>query len=348
MMKNFPNIFMPLYILAVLTFITFESKISSAASSGVVLMYHRFGEAEYPSTNIRLDQFAEHLAELKSGKYNVLSLEELTEAIIAGEDLPERTVALTIDDGFRSVYENAWPMIKESELPFTMFISSGLHEEQRFDYMTWDQIREMADGGVTIAGHGLYHDHMAGLDETTSLKLIQEDYELIREKLGEAPKLFAYPYGEASLTLMKQVESMGYIAAFGQQSGALAKSLNPFYLPRFPVNERYGELDRIRMNLNTIGLAVEDLLPEDPLLERSAANNPPAIGFTLPRDLDNTDQLACYHSKIGKVEDLQLIGKFRVEMRFEEAFEAGRTRINCTLPAENGRWYWFGLQYFTK
>ena len=75
-------------------------------------MYHRFGESNYPSTNIQLDRFKEHLEELKNPKYKVMQLSKIIEDIKAGRELPEFTVAITIDDAFISVYKEGWPYLK--------------------------------------------------------------------------------------------------------------------------------------------------------------------------------------------------------------------------------------------
>ena len=96
-----------------------------AADSAVILMYHRFGEAQFPSTNIRLEQLDAHIKELKRGPYTVLPVAEIVSRIKSGKPLPDRTVGITVDDGFKSVYEEAWPRFERANLPFTVFISTS-------------------------------------------------------------------------------------------------------------------------------------------------------------------------------------------------------------------------------
>src|SRR3546814_19795417 len=84
-------------------------------------MYHRFGEHKAAATNITLQQFAAHIAELTSGRYSVLPLPDIVAALREGRPLPDRTVAITIDDAYRSVYREAWPMLK----------AAGLRSEER-------------------------------------------------------------------------------------------------------------------------------------------------------------------------------------------------------------------------
>ena len=124
---------------------------AQAAEQAVVVMYHRFGETEYPSTNIRLEQFDAHLAELTSGKYTVLPLPEIVAALKAGKSLPDRTVGISIDDAYASVYDVAWPRLKKAGLPFTVFVSTEPVDRKLRGLMTWDQIRELKAAGIAVS-----------------------------------------------------------------------------------------------------------------------------------------------------------------------------------------------------
>ena len=104
---------------------------SMATNSAVFIMYHRFGENNYPSTNIRLAQLENHIRELKSGPYTVLPVLQILSNIENGWALPKRTVGITIDDGFESIYTKAWPRFRKAQLPFTVFISTNSIDENR-------------------------------------------------------------------------------------------------------------------------------------------------------------------------------------------------------------------------
>lgn len=314
--------------------------------SAVLLMYHRFGEDQYPTTSVRLEQLDAHIEELTGNGFHIRPVTEIVTAIQDGTSLPDRTIGITIDDAFKSVFEQGWPRLKEAGLPVTLFVASGPIDDGQPDYMTWDQIREMHRAGVTIAAHGVSHGHMAGMAPEQSQAEITRSIARITEELGEAPTLFAYPYGEASAKLMEQAKEAGMTAAFGQHSGAITAADDRYYLPRFPINERYGERDRFRRVVMSLGLPVTDRLPMDPLLGQVEGDNPPAIGFTLPTDLKRREELACYHSQTGQVQKIEMLGPDRVELRFDEPFARGRTRVNCTVPGPNGRWRWLGMQFY--
>ena len=101
-----------------------HAAVSADQSAATIIMYHRFGERDYPSTNVRIEQFEAHIRELQSGPYTVLPLEQIIEAYRVGHELPSHTVAITIDDAYRSVYTEAWPRLRDAKLPFTLFVAT--------------------------------------------------------------------------------------------------------------------------------------------------------------------------------------------------------------------------------
>ena len=91
-----------------------------------ILMYHRFGESKYPTTNTTIEQFIAHTNELVKSKYNTIRLDRIVKGILGEIDLKDRSVAITIDDAYLSVYTKAWPILKKLNLPFTLFISTDV------------------------------------------------------------------------------------------------------------------------------------------------------------------------------------------------------------------------------
>ena len=93
------------------------SGVAYAADYATVLMYHRFGEDKYPSTNIRIEQFEAHLDMLINGDYTIWPLDKIVDHLQQGLDLPDKTVAITIDDAYLSVFIEARPRLKARNLP---------------------------------------------------------------------------------------------------------------------------------------------------------------------------------------------------------------------------------------
>ncbi len=315
-----------------------------AADSAVVVMYHRFGESSLPSTNIQLEQFEAHLGELADSRYSVLPIPEILGKLSAREPLPERAVGISIDDAFLSVYEEAWPRLRDAGMPFTLFVATKPLDDGTPGYMSWDQLRELHAAGVSIGSQTHSHPHMPRDSVTENLEELRVSNERFREELGVTPDIIAYPYGEYSLAVRDAAKESGFAFGFGQHSGAIHYLQDMYYLPRFSMNETYGGLDRFKLAANALPLPVKDVTPADPLL--SSETNPPPFGFTVVSKpvARRLERLSCYEARQGELK-LELLGP-RIEVRLGEALPKGRSRINCTMLARNGRWRWFGLQFY--
>lgn len=314
-----------------------------AEESAAVVMYHRFGESDYPATNITLEQFDSHLQAIKEGDYTVLSLPDLVERLKKGEKLPDKALAITIDDGYESIYKVAYPRFKKAGIPFSIFISTDAIDRGYSGHLNWEQVREMSkDPLVYIGAHTASHLHMAAASESRMGDEMSRSLERLEKELGYRPDIFAFPYGEASLKAIEVVRGFGMKAAFGQHSGAIGSGDDLYFLPRFALNERYGDLERFKMVSQTKSLFVKDLGPKDMLINK---RNPPLIGFTVDESVGDLSPLACFASHEGKVRVERLWDR-RVEVRLEKTLPVGRTRLNCTMPAGNGRWHWFGRQFY--
>ena len=324
-------------IILLITSVLFVSKLFANENSVAVFVYHRFGENNYPSTNIKMSQFKKHLEELTKNNYNVVSTEEIVDALINNKDLPEKTVALTIDDAFFSIYKRAWPLLKEKKLPFTIFVSTEPVKSNSKNYMNWEQIKEMDSHGVTIGHHTKNHLHLVTKEKEKIISEIEEANNDFLKNLGYVPDIFAYPYGEYSSEI-KQITKNYFKAAFGQQSGGIYNGIDIFELPRYSLNEQYGDLKRFKFAANSYGLKIKNILPENKVITDA---NPPLLGFTLLDDLEGS--LKCYPSHNIKA-DLIKLGNKRIEVRFNKAFPKGRTRINCTIN-DNTKWRWSGFQF---
>jgi|TARA_Y100000590_G_scaffold461678_1_gene623825 peptidoglycan/xylan/chitin deacetylase (PgdA/CDA1 family) len=313
---------------------------ANADRSAVIIMYHRFGENTLPSTNISISQFEKHLKELETGNYTVLPIPKILLAINTQKSLPKRTVGITIDDAYLSVYTRAWPRLKKAGFPFTLFVATEAIDRNYKNYMTWDQIRELKKHGVTIGSQTASHLHMPANNSKRNRQDIDLSNKRFYEELEIRPTLFAYPFGEASNRIKKIVENSGFTHAFGQHSGAVNFSSDRYYMPRFALNESFGGIKRFKLIANAIGIPYQDLSPSNP----SLTQNPPLFGFTLENKAGSMKGLTCYSGGHGKL-SMQRLGP-RVEVRFNSEFNPGRARINCTAPGPENRWHWLGMLYY--
>lgn len=307
-----------------------------------VIMYHRFGEDRYPSTNTTIEQLESHIAYLQEGGFTLMALREIIERFQSGRTVPDRTVAISIDDAYLSVYEEGWPRFRDAGFPITLFVATGPIDRNLRGYMSWDQLRELQAAGVSIGSQTNSHPHMHRISIDAVKEELSSSNQRFIDELGLRPELFAYPYGEYNLEVIEAVKEAGFIAAFGQNSGIMHKDDLLYELPRFAFNEAYGDLERLSLAANGLPLKVTQITPADMVITQ----NPPFYGFTLDEDMEPKKQLRCFSSRYGKL-DVSLLGR-RAEIRLPGPLEGPRFRINCTMPGKDKRWRWFGRQFLTR
>ncbi|WP_374762833.1 polysaccharide deacetylase family protein [Yunchengibacter salinarum] len=308
--------------------------------SAVVLLYHRFAEERYASTNITADQFAAHMELMRDGGYNFISLPDLADRVAANEPVGEKTLTITVDDAYKSFMTHGWPRLKKAGIPTALFVATDPVDQGLPSYLSWDNIRTLEKDGVVIGHHTASHLHMPKAGVKAAMADVRRASRRFDEELGHVPDLFSYPFGEYSLPVREAIIEAGFKAAFAQYSGAVSVDGDRFSLPRFPLNENYGGADRFKLVSTTRALPVSEVTPQSPIVE--AEDNPPLYGFTLTREVAGIENMACFPSHLGRKAEVAVLAGKRVEVRFEKPFPKGRNRINCTLHAGNGRWYWQG------
>ncbi len=313
-------------------------------AQAVLFMYHRFGESRYPSTNISLAQFEEQLKFFEENNFSVLPLEEIVQALKHDRPLPENAIAITIDDAYLSVYEEAYPRLKAKGYPFTVFVATDAVDQGFPFHMSWQQMREMQNHGATFANHGQSHDFLVrkktGESQEAWRKRIKNDIaaaqKRLEEELGQAPALFAYPYGEYNLELMDIIEGYGY-TGFGQQSGGVSSLNDRRALPRYPVAEAYAEMNAFRTKAFSYALPVVKQQPLDPVTTEKR----PELTVTLASSSANLNELACYiGARRMNVQWLEPGLRFQIQTKDE--LPQGRSRYNCTAPdTVSSRYFWY-------
>jgi len=340
------------YLLAfMLVLCVFSGVFAWADDSAVVLMYHRFGEDRYPATNIKIEQFDEQLELLKKEGFAVVPLSKLLAALTGGEALPPKAVVITIDDAYRSIYEVAYPKLRRYGFPFTVFVATDGVDEKLSAYMTWEQMREMAGGGASFANHGASHlsmiERLEGEPDDARIKRVLADVEKGRRRLAEelkpVPEVFAYPYGEYDSAVAEKLRRMGYIC-FGQHSGAVGSKSDLRALPRFPVAEAFADMDELKVKLRSLPMPIEAVTPWEPVVNDTR----PEIEIALGKADARLAELACFVGGQGRVPVRWIEAGKRFAVSPQRPLGAGRQRVNCTAPRNDGRYLWFSHPWFVQ
>ena len=305
-------------------------------------MYHRFDENKYPSTNIKNEIFIEHLNEINNRKIEFINFEKFEKIIKTNID--KNYILLTVDDAFQSFYINAWPILKNKKIPFVLFVST--REIGKHGYMTWEQIKEVSDNNlVTIGNHSHSHEYLVDWPDDKIKSDLENSIQIFKKNIDYSPKIFSYPFGEYSNNFKKIVADLDFEFAFGQHSGVIDSTKNFLELPRFPINEKYGELKRFKTILQTLPFPYEIILPENRYIKKE--DNPPNIKIKFFKDLINVKNINCYSNEgdIWRKSDIKFINKNELVITPKEKFKTERARINCSLWESKGSWRWLGIQY---
>ena len=303
-------------------------------------MYHRFDESKYPSTNIQMDVFKKHINNIQLSGYEFLGPKLLPKVFF--EEKLEKKFLLTIDDGYNSFYENAWPFLKENKIPFIIFISTEAIGKK--GYMNWSQIKYIEKYDfVSIGNHSHSHDYLVNFSFDNFKSDIKKSIEIFEKNLGYNPIFFSYPFGEWSLDQKKYISKI-FNFAFGQHSGVIDLNKDIYELPRFPINEKYGDLERFKFLVNLLPFQYKNVYPEEKIIEE---NNPPEMKVEF-FDEQKIKDINCFSNEGGGWDKSKLEVKNNIlKINFRDKFNTRRGRINCSLKDEEG-WRWFGIQFVLK
>jgi peptidoglycan/xylan/chitin deacetylase (PgdA/CDA1 family) len=308
----------------------------------LALMYHRFNEHKYPSTNIQMDVFINQIKIIRQLKFKFYNPDEFQKNF----DFPktEKKILITIDDAFLSFYENAWPYLKKNKIPFILFVSTEAIGKS--GYMNWTQIKEIEkENFVYIGNHSHTHEYLVDLKKDSFLQDIKKANNIFIKELGYNPKFFSYPFGEYN-NFIKDYISKNFDFAFGQHSGVIDINKNKYELSRFPINEKYGDLDRFKFLINLHPLEFKVMNPKNKMIEDE--NNPPNFSVEFFEQQKNIQNINCFSDEGNEWKKSNIFLKNNIlTIKFRDKFLFRRGRINCSLN-DDGVWRWFGVQFSVK
>ncbi len=131
--------------------------LSAPAFSAVILQYHHVSTTTPASTSISPTLFVAHLDYIEQNNYEVWALPKVIGYLKAANDLPDNVVVITFDDAYDSIYEAAYPLLKQKKMPFTVFVATEPAQQKLKSFMTWAQLREISEHGATVANHTHTH-----------------------------------------------------------------------------------------------------------------------------------------------------------------------------------------------
>ncbi len=211
-----------------------------------VLVYHQFSNDHSDKMTIKAEDFFEQMLYLKENDFSVIDLDQLIDFMEFRAPLPEKSVVITIDDGWLSAYEIAYPILKSFGYSATLFVYTDFIGGEKA--MKWSQIKEMAHNGFNVQSHTKSHQSLTIIHESAPFEeyfrfLVRElevSKNTIEDYLNTDCRYLAYPFGETNELVISLAKKMGYRAAFTVNRGSV-----PFFENRYTIGRSviYGDSD---------------------------------------------------------------------------------------------------------
>lgn len=215
----------------------FEGKTLITPKSIPVLCYHTIGDAPGNSLYVSEEKFREQMKYLKDNGYFTLTTDEFNDYILNNKAIPEKSVLITFDDGYRDNYTLAYPILKENSQNATIFIITDTFNSS--SNLSKDQILEMYDNGVDFASHTTQHQALNEFSYEDQLKILKESKKALENLLEKDIVTFAYPYSKYNADTDRAVNDAGYTVAFDLDGGITYQNNDPIHLDRQYVNGNY-------------------------------------------------------------------------------------------------------------
>jgi peptidoglycan/xylan/chitin deacetylase (PgdA/CDA1 family) len=326
---------------------------SNASHALVVLQYHHVDENSPVSTSVSPEIFLQHMQLIEDLGLEVVDLEMASRHLLSNKAIPSKSkpitkpqVAISFDDAYYSIFANAYPELKRRDWPFTIFVNTQAVNEKNRGIMSWPQIKQLVDAGVSIANHSVTHAHLPStppgmqLNQWLDQEILAAQQEL-QQRLGKVGNMLAYPYGEFTLDMIPWLEKHGMLA-FGQQSGPIGALSHPQALSRFPASGIYADVSSLKTKLLSLALPVDKSQLQNPIID--AENNPPKLNLVLLESNYNSKNIQCFASQQGAIKtEVSVINSEHIlSTQAEMPFNSKRARYNCTvMSSQKGRFYWY-------
>ena len=204
-----------------------------------VLMYHSIDYEKGNELRLPKEQFKEQMKYLKDNGYTTLTLNELYNFLEKNKPIPEKSIVITLDDGYVDNYTNAYPILKELGLNATVFVvTSNIDKDKRT--LTSEQIKEMDEAGIQIASHTYNHDKLDDLPYEKQLQTMKKSKDDLEKILNHKVDFIAYPYGKWNEESIKAAKDAGYKMAFTTQGGWSNKQDGIYTLNRVYISSLKG------------------------------------------------------------------------------------------------------------
>lgn len=210
---------------------------------GIPVLYYHSVNAENPKNDelvVTKDKFREQMTYLKDNGYTVITTETLYNYLSKGDKVPEKSIVITFDDGWKDNYQYAFPILKEFKYPATVFVITEMTKTNHWLYLSEAEIKEMSKEGMEIASHTIHHDNLTEIPKDKIKATLEESKSYLEGLIGKPVNTIAYPFGKYNKSVIQATKSAGYTMAFTINSGWANKENSPIYeIKRVYVNGHF-------------------------------------------------------------------------------------------------------------
>lgn len=222
-----------------------QTAVKAATTGNIpVLMYHSINyDPKFPGNQVRIPKakFAAQMKWLHDNGYHTLTMSELYKAVENREQVPEKSVVLTFDDGYEDNYQNAYPILQEYGFKATIFMITNEIGDNKNGYLTAEELKTMQQNGIDIECHTVHHLHLSKLSYQKQEEEISDAQQTLEKLLGRRVSYIAYPYGDYNAETLRITEKCGFKLGFREDGGIGRLSDPKFEFPRIFIRSDFSE-----------------------------------------------------------------------------------------------------------
>ncbi|MEA2049624.1 MAG: polysaccharide deacetylase family protein [Campylobacterota bacterium] len=239
-----------------------------------IFVYHRFDDTRHKSADTSTKQLIEQFEYFKKNNYHVVPLEDILTKLEKKEKIPKNWVALTIDDAYKSFYENGLKVFKKYNYPFSLFVYVKASDKRYGDFMRWEQIKEASKYG-SIGLHSYSHPRLQNLSTQEIVNDTQKAYDIFEKKLGFKPTIYAYPYGEYTQNVTNTLKkNFDFRAILNQNTSSITSKTDIFDIPRIALVGDVNLKHKLRYKSFDVKWEEPLIFPKDGILRKIKATVP--------------------------------------------------------------------------
>lgn len=241
-----------------------------------IFVYHRFGDARHESTNTSINELRKNFEYFKNNGYKVVKLEEIFEKLKNKEEVPSNWVAFTIDDAYKSFYQNGLKVFKEYNYPFTLFVYVKATNDKYGDFMSWDQIKEASKYG-SIELHSYNHKSLVKLSDEEIIEDTKKAIDIFEKNMGYKAKYYTYPYGEYNERTKEVLKTFGFEAIINQNNGSVNQNSDIFDINRVALVGKVNLKEKLKYKTLEANWILPQEYPKDGILKDIKVQIDPSI-----------------------------------------------------------------------